>query len=132
VDKIVKYGLIVVRDGKFLINRKYNTKLFLMPGGKPKLGEKIEDCLVREIKEEHQVDLITNSIKFFGDFEDMAANEPDTIISMKVFVGNINGMPQVNREIEEQRWFGKEDNSEILSPIIKNKILPAIINKQVI
>ena len=103
-----------------------------MPGGKPKPNETIENCLIREIKEEHKVDLIPESIKFFGEFEDMAANEPNTIISMKVYTGNIDGIPEINREIEEQRWFGRDDDPEILSPIIKNKILPTILDKNVI
>lgn len=132
MNKIIKYGLIIVDGNKFLINRKYNTKLFLMPGGKPEPKETIENCLVREIKEEHKVDLIPDSIKFFGEFEDAAANEPDTIISMKVYVGNINGKPEISSEVEEQRWFEKNDDSSILSPIIKNKILPAIIDKKII
>ncbi len=130
MNKIIKYGLVILREGKFLINRKYNTKLFLMPGGKPKIGESVEDCLVREIREEHKVELVKGSIKYFGDFEDKAANEPDTIISMKVYVGEIEGNPVPSREIEEQRWFGKKDDPEILSPIIRNKILPALISKK--
>ena len=132
MNKIVKYGLVILRDGKFLINRKYNTKLCLMPGGKPKSGESIEDCMVREIREEHKVELIKDSIKHFGDFEDKAANEPDTIISMKLYIGEIKGEPTTNREIEEQRWFSKQDNPEILSPITKNKILPSLIKHKVI
>ncbi len=132
MGKIVKYGLVILRDGRFLINRKYNTKLFLMPGGKPKPDESIEDCLVREIMEEHKAELIKNSIKYFGDFEDEAANEPDTIICIKLYTGKIKGEPTANREIEEQRWFGKQDNPEILSTITRNKILPSLIKRKVI
>ena len=132
MNKIIKYGLVIVKNKKFLINRKKGTSLFLMPGGKPEKGESIEACLVREIKEEHSCELVKSSVKFFGDFEDMAANEPNTIIFMKVYLGKIVGEPKISSEIAEQRWFGKEDNKEILSPIIRNKILPALIEKKVI
>ncbi len=132
MNKIKKYGLIIVRDKKFLINRKYNTKLFLVPGGKPEEGEKIEDCLKREIKEEHQADVKIETIKLLGNFEDTAANEPNTIISIDVYVGEIEGKPIPSREIEEQRWFGRNDNPEILSPVTKNKILPVLIKKNII
>jgi len=103
-----------------------------MPGGKPEKDETIEECLVREIKEEHQVNLQKDTIKHFGDFEDIAANEPNTTIFMKVYIGKIVGEPKINEEIEEQRWFGKNDNLEILSPIIKNMILPEILKQKII
>jgi len=132
MNTIIKYGLVILKDGKFLINRKIGTELFLMPGGKPETDESIEDCLVREIQEEHGVELSRDSIKHFGDFEDLAANEPDTIIAMKVYLGRIYGEPKISSEIDEQRWFGRGDDAKILSPIIKNKILPALIKKKII
>lgn len=132
MDKIIKYGLLILKDGKFLINRKFGTDLFLMPGGKPEKGESVENCLVREIKEEHDCEADVSSIKFLGDFEDIAANEPDTIISMKVYLGEIKGEPNVNSEIEEQRWFGRNDDVRVLSPIIRYKILPILLDKELI
>jgi 8-oxo-dGTP diphosphatase len=132
MNKIIKYGLIILNNGKFLINRKFNTKLFLMPGGKPEENENIKDCLIREIMEEHSVELIRDSIGFFGDFEDIAANEPDTMIFMKLYTGKIRGIPKISMEIEEQRWFGRDDDPNILSPLLKNKILPALIARKII
>ena len=132
MHRIVKYGLIVVQNNKFLINRKRGTKLFLMPGGKPELNESVEDCLIREIREEHSTMIIKNSLRYIGEFEDKAANEPDTIISMKVYVGEIIGEPAIGTEIEEQKWFGRNDDPQILSPIIKNKILPMLIKENII
>lgn len=162
-NKIIKHGLIVLKDNSFLINRKFNTNLFLMPGGKPEKNETIEQCLIREIKEEHQCNLDISTIKFFGEcqesskssdswshprrsspnlsseilqsvlvFEDKAANEPDTLISMKVYQGQIQGQPKINSEIEEQKWFTKYDDTSILSPIIKNQILPELIKQNLI
>ncbi len=132
MKKIIKYGLIILKDGKFLINRKKGTTLFLMPGGKPEHNESIEDCLVREIKEEHTCSLVRESISFFGDFEDVAANEPNTLVCIKLYLGTIVGAPSTSSEIEEQRWFGKHDDPQILSLIIRNKILPALVQKKVI
>ncbi len=132
MKRITKYGLVILHEGKFLINRKFKTKLFLMPGGKPEQNETIEDCLIREIMEEHSVELIRDSIGFFGDFEDIAANEPDTMIFMKLYTGKIKGIPKISMEIEEQKWFGRNDDPNILSPLLKNKILPALIASKII
>lgn len=128
MNKISKYGLLILRDNKFLITREFDTELFLMPGGRPEEGEEIEGCLVREIKEELGCDLKKESLEFFGEFEDVAANEPNTIVNIKLYKGEISGEPQRNSEIEEIKWFGKEDDKEILSAIIKNKIYPAVLD----
>ena len=86
MNKIIKYGLILLKNDSFLINRKYGTNLFLIHGGKPKPNETIEQCLIREIKEEHKCDLVQETIRYFGEFEDIAANEPNTIISIKAYL----------------------------------------------
>ena len=133
MNRIIKYGLVVVRDGKFLVNRKYNTSLFLMPGGKPEEYDKtVEDCLAREMVEEHGVGVIRDSVKYLGRFDDRASNEPDSIISMELYTGEIRGEPKPGAEIEEQRWVGRHDDPGILSPIIRNKILPALIENDLI
>ena len=80
MNKIHKLGLIIIRDRKFLINRKYGTKLFLLPGGKKELGESAWQCLEREIAEEHNCKLRKDTLEYIGEFEDIAANEPNTII----------------------------------------------------
>lgn len=132
MKKIIKYGLLIFKDKKFLINRKKGTKLFLMPGGKPEPNETIEDCLIREIKEEHGCLVVRESLHYFGEFEDVAANEQNTLICIKLYSGTIIGAPQISSEIEEQRWFGKDDDPAILSPIIRNKILPTLLKKKII
>ena len=126
MKKIEKYGLVIIKQKKILINRKMDTRLFLLPGGKPKKGETAEQCLRREIKEEHNVDII-GSPKPFGTYEDKAANESNTKIHMKVYLGDIKGEPTPGSEIVEQRWFGKDDNPSILSPIVKYEIIPALL-----
>ncbi|MBN2095237.1 MAG: NUDIX domain-containing protein [Candidatus Aenigmarchaeota archaeon] len=131
-NKIVKHGLIILRGKKFLINRKAGTKLFLLPGGKPETGETPEECMKREIQEEHRCEVVGGSIKYIGLFEDWAANEPDTIISIWLYLAEIKGEPEPSSEIEEQRWFGREDNPEILSPVLRNQILPELIRKGII
>ena len=132
MKKIEKYGLIITRDNKFLIGRKKGTKLFILPGGKPELKETAEECLEREIKEEHDCEIKKSSLKFLGVFEDSAANEQDTIISVKLYLGDIIGEPRCCSEIEEIRWFGKEDDKSILSPVLKNEILPELVRRVII
>jgi 8-oxo-dGTP diphosphatase len=125
MKKIHKIGLIILKDKKLLINRKKGTKLFLLPGGKPEKCETDIDCLKREVKEEHDVE-VAGSLQPFGEFIDKAANE-QAKVHIKAYIGRVKGNPRPRNEIEEQRWFSKHDDPSILSPILKYKVVPALL-----
>lgn len=131
MKKLHKYGLALVRFKKLLVVREHNTSIYLLPGGKPEEGEDMEKTLIREIKEELNVDLLISSIKKYGIFEDIAANESNTIIKITLAIGDIKGDMKPSTEIEEIRWIGG-DNQLNLAPSIKNKILPALIKDGIV
>ncbi|HLC95741.1 MAG TPA: NUDIX domain-containing protein [Candidatus Nanoarchaeia archaeon] len=126
---IYKIGLLAIQDKKFLINKKKSAPLFLMPGGKPLPNESDIDCIKREIKEEHGCKV--DEISCIGYFEDKAVGT-DTTVRIKLYSGKLVGDVQALSEIVEFRWFGQKDDTSILSPAIKNKILPYLIQNKVI
>lgn len=121
---IIKYGLLIVRDGKFLVHRKRGTDWFLVPGGKPEEGETAEECLTREIREELDCAVVAGSLKSLTSFTDVAANEPSTLVTVHLYRGDVEGEPSVNAEIEEQRWWGEGDDESTLSLLIRRNMLP--------
>jgi 8-oxo-dGTP diphosphatase len=121
---IIKYGLLILQDGKFLIARKKGTKLFLIPGGKPEGSESPEECLAREIAEELHCEVMLDSVRFVHSFTDKAANEADTEVTVRLYQGVVVGQPRPSNEIEELRWWRDGDDEEILSATIRNKMLP--------
>ncbi len=132
MQTVQKYGLIIVKENKFLICKKKSTELFILPGGKPEGNETPRECIKREILEELGCKTDIESLKYLGDFSDIAANEKDLIVHIYLYSGKIIGEPKPSSEIEELRWFGKDDNPEILSPILMNKILREIVKKKII
>lgn len=60
--KIIVVGAVFKKDGSFAVFRKSNGSkydgLWEFPGGKPEAGETLVQTLVREIKEELQVDAV--------------------------------------------------------------------------
>ena len=133
MKNIEKIGLAIIENGKLLILRNAGTSLFLMPGGRVEHGEEPLETLAREIKEELQCELITESSTYLGEFSDVAANDPGKIVRIKLFSGKIKGDIVIDNEIEEMKWFDpKFDDHEILSPIVKNKILPSLIQSNLL
>ncbi len=128
---LFKYGLAVIRNKKLLVLREKNKSKYLLPGGRPEEGEDIEKALSREIKEELNVAIRPGSVRFYRTFEDVAANEPDTIIKISLSIGEIEGTPEPSSEIQETAWIGSNHSLE-LAPSIKNKILPALIKDGII
>ncbi|HBP01427.1 MAG: NUDIX hydrolase [Candidatus Moranbacteria bacterium GW2011_GWE1_49_15] len=131
-----KIGLLYLNDdqSKFLVCEKNNfTSDFIMPGGQVDDGENDEECLVREIKEELDVDMDKTSLIFIKDYVDVAAGDPTKDVSIKLYEGKIIGEPKPSAEIIKFHWVGKDDLSHPrLSPIIKNKILPDLIAKNML
>jgi 8-oxo-dGTP diphosphatase len=128
---IKKIGLAVINDHQLLVARKTNTKKFLLPGGKIDNIESDLQCIEREIMEELCCEVETNSLKFIGEFTDVAANEPNTLVTVKLYLGKTSGSMRPAREIEEIKWFDpKVHDVNILADSIKNKILPHLLEQE--
>ncbi len=129
-----KVGLLVIENDAFLVCRKNNyTSKLIMPGGQIEPGESLEECLIREIREELGEDIKLENIKHFGTYEDKAASDDPTVnktVEIQLYKARIVGTPIPSSEVVELIWFNKQDNREELSAIIRNKILPDVINRK--
>ena len=71
MKKVVVVAAIIIHSDEILSVQRpenklnYISKKFEFPGGKIELGESKEEALKREIKEELDIDLNINNLKFF-------------------------------------------------------------------
>lgn len=122
---IPKIGLSFIKDGKLLVVRKDGTDLFLMPGGQPEDGESELESLAREIEEETAGSLDIASVRHMGHFLDIAANDPGCLVQISLYEGSISGDLRPSSEIGELRWWdSSRDDPQVLSPIVRNHIVP--------
>lgn len=117
---------IVNSSGKILLV-KYQDRAWGIPGGLMELGESVEECLRREVKEEINIEL--ESLRLFGVF---SGNELFTKLRngheyYNVIIGyictNFSGeIKPDGDEVIEAKFFDITDLPEGTQPYIKNKL----------
>jgi ADP-ribose pyrophosphatase YjhB (NUDIX family) len=127
---IDKLAWIYIEDRKILSTRSRGKDTWYFPGGKRESGESDEEALTREIKEELSVDLIPESLQFFGKFEAQAhGHTVGVTVVMTCYIANYEGELKPDAEIEELAWltYADKDRSSAVDQIIfdylKNKNL---------
>ena len=127
-----KYALCIIRDNRLLVLEEAEQELYLMPGGRPEIGEDAGKALSRELKEELGVELNIKSLKYLGAFEDVAAGEEDAKVHIELYLGDLLGEMQPCSEVKRLVWFAKNDDWSRLAPVTRNKILPALLQQGII
>ena len=118
---IDKLAWIYIADRKILSTRSRGKDTWYFPGGKREVGESDEKALTREIKEELSVDLIPDSLQFFGKFEAQAHGHAEGItVIMTCYLADYQGDLKPDAEIEELAWFtyADKEKSSVVDQII--------------
>lgn len=110
--------------------RKRGTGTYMQVGGKLEEGETALEAAVREVAEEIDVQLELRDLEPLGEFEAIAANEPDTLVRSSVFVcrRELPDPVAVRAELADHRWVRVDDPGAgpRLAPLMLEHILPAL------
>lgn len=129
MNKVIYIAAACITDSlnRLLVVRKHGSEIFMQPGGKIEQGEQPIETLVREIKEELQLDIPLNSPEIIGSFEAPAANEPGYLVKAELFRINLTDSPNLkaSAEIAEARWITHADIPFInMAPLMHTYVLP--------
>jgi 8-oxo-dGTP diphosphatase len=127
MNRINKIAIAVVKNNKLLLVKKKGIDKLITPGGKIEGRESPQECIKRELKEELNATVDEKSLNFLGRFEDISAESKDIIVVIDLYSGSISGELKPQQEIESYHWFAAADDENLLSSIIKNKILPFLL-----
>jgi 8-oxo-dGTP diphosphatase len=113
-DPIIVTAAVVERDGAFLLTRRLEgTHLaghWEFPGGKAHDGETLEDCLVREIREE-----LDAAIDVGDEILATVHHYPDRSIELRFFRCTLLNEPRPVMG-QEMRWVARADLASVQLP----------------
>ena len=116
IDKI---AYIHIENKKILSTLSKGKDTYYIPGGKREENETDIQTLIREIKEELTVEIVKDTIKYYGTFEAQAHGKNEGIlVRMTCYSADFIGELQPSSEIEEIRWLEYKDLDKI-SPVDK-------------
>ena len=114
---IDKLAWIHIVDRRILSTRSKGKDTYYIPGGKREQGEMDEAALIREIREELSIDLLPESITFFGTFQAQAHGQTEgVIVQMTCYTAKYTGEIRAASEIDEVAWLQYRDK-ERSSPV---------------
>jgi len=128
MKKYRKYALCIIRENRLLVQEEVGEEYYLLPGGRAEEEEGAIQALCREVREELGIELELASLNFLGKFEDVS-REPDARIQIELYQADFHGKLTPCAEVKNLIWFDKNDNWDRLTPVAKNKILPALLEK---
>jgi 8-oxo-dGTP pyrophosphatase MutT (NUDIX family) len=105
------YGWIITKDGHLVLVSKDNVK-WQFPGGKPDVGESLEETLIREVLEETSLDISMMAKEFFGYYEVIPEDKsPFLQIRFLIFCDK--------KSEELELSVGKEDKNQVSEDTVK-------------
>ena len=127
-EDIYKAGGIIIVDRKLLVERSAGKDYFIHPGGKIERGETAKQALIRELKEEFQIDVVEEDLELFDQNSAPAANSPEVDVHMDVFlVKKWQGEVKPDSEVEEIRWLTSDVPKDIkIGSIMEHKTIPKL------
>lgn len=124
---IYKAGGVIIRDRKLLLARARGKDVFVAPGGKLEPGESAADALIRELREELEVEVWPGDLESLGTFRAQAAGNEGKIVEMEVMqVKAFRGEPTASSEIEELLWANTETRGVNIGSIFEHDVMPML------
>lgn len=98
---------IIIKDKKILFLKGIGCDDLWTPGGGIEEGERNEECLKRELKEEIGATLV--SAKLFKEYNSSSFYNDKLNLKQIIFIAEIEGEIKPSMEIEDYIWVSKDD-----------------------
>lgn len=108
---IIAAALLLNADKDLLVVRKKKSKFYMLPGGKVEFMESHIQTLLRELKEELDLEFAAEDFKYLGQHETKAVNEANTIVQGNIFILQkpVEFLPLAKAELGEVKFIQRND-----------------------
>lgn len=104
--KLITAGLIVIKDRRLLLAYSNNKQAFYLPGGKADEGETTLQALIREVREELNLELDPNRLGFYSHVTAPAFGEkPGITMEQDCYLSGLTAEPIPSSEIGAIEYF---------------------------
>ena len=108
----VRLGVVLIRDDRLLLVRQNNREFWVFPGGTLEPDEGLEECAVREMKEETNLDVAIERVLYLADFmQGKKDGEDKHTIDVFMLGRYLDGEPEMEttQNINEMGFFTLEE-----------------------
>lgn len=107
--KLLTAGLVVTKNNQLLLAYSSNKNAWYLPGGKVDKGETSKEALIREVREELNIDLQPDKIENYKHISAPAYGEnAELIMEQDTFRYNLTEEIQPSHEITAVKYFDLE------------------------
>lgn len=124
----VRLGVVLIHESKLLLVRQNNRPFWVFPGGTLELNEGLEECAIREMKEEIDLDVAIEKTLYLADFllKD-AAGEMKHTIDVFMLARYLSGTPTMtlDENLNDMGFFTLEEVQKM--PVEPNVALKQLL-----
>jgi mutator protein MutT len=127
-------GAVIIQNKKVLVERSKGKNFFIPPGGRLERGETPKQSLIRELKEELQIEVSESDLIEFESYFKKAGGQEDYDVKMDLFiVKNWNGEIKSDSEVEEILWIDSNIPKNIsIGSIFEKEVMPKLKEQELI
>jgi 8-oxo-dGTP diphosphatase len=111
----VRLGVVLIHDHKILLVRQNNRPFWVFPGGTLEVEEGLEECAVREMKEEVNLNVSIEKVLYLADFMHTSPEGMRHTIDIFMLARYETGTPMmtVDENLNEMGFFTLEEFREM-------------------
>lgn len=109
-----KSAFIMIKNKRILVARSDNNTIFFLPGGARNESECQKEALIREVKEELNLDIEPGSIRFIASFKSPTFEDPNNSdVILNCFTGKYKGLIRPSSEVKQIDWFTYKNRDKV-------------------